>query len=173
MKPSSQSCRGLVNIAFKIVGKEEIEDFPVGQTILDKLGQMVQDIGWVQTHTRNVEESGQVLNQSFFECESYLAPQSVDLIITSPPYLNNYHYNRNTRPQLYWLRYVERPADLKRFEHANFGKYWQTVREKERVALEFKLAESDSADAGYETEAHPVLNVFISHFQSNSSTGAG
>ncbi len=47
---------------------------------------------------------------------------SVDLIITSPPYLNNYHYNRNTRPHLYWLDFAKQPSDFKNLEYSNFGK---------------------------------------------------
>jgi DNA modification methylase len=72
-----------------------------------------------------------------------LAPDSVDLLITSPPYLNNYHYNRNTRPHLYWLGFVSQPDDMKPLEERNFGKFWQTVRELERVDLEFSLPDSD------------------------------
>jgi DNA modification methylase len=72
-----------------------------------------------------------------------LAPDSVDLLITSPPYLNNYHYNRNTRPHLYWLGFVSQPDDMKPLEERNFGKFWQTVRELERVDLEFALPDSD------------------------------
>ena len=63
--------------------------------------------------------------------------------MTSPPYLNNYHYNRNTRPQLYWLGYAENPRDLIPLEELNFGKYWQTVREQERIELSFSLPSSD------------------------------
>ncbi|MFW6116767.1 MAG: site-specific DNA-methyltransferase, partial [bacterium] len=52
-------------------------------------------------------------------------------------YMNNYHYNRNTRPQLYWLGYVQEPRDLGKLEWASFGKYWQTVREARDVQLSF------------------------------------
>ena len=48
----------------------------------------------------------------------------MDLVVTSPPYLNNYHYNRNTRPQLYWLGLVESTRELKEIEQRNFGKFW-------------------------------------------------
>jgi hypothetical protein len=103
-------------------GKEEIKDFPVGQTILSKLWEMEHDIIWFQAHLQNDRASAEVINDSFFQYETSLTPESVDLIITSPPYLNNYHYNRNTRPQLYWLGYAETPQDLKHLEEANFGR---------------------------------------------------
>ena len=94
-------------------GKEEILDFPVAQAVLAKLTEMAEDIAWLQANLPNKEVNVQVINDSFFQNQHYLAPASVDLIVTSPPYLNNYHYNRNTRPQIYWLGYASRPQDLK------------------------------------------------------------
>ena len=128
------------------VGKEDIKDFPVAQTIVGKLKEMAEDINWVQHHILDSDRNTSVINGSFFEYHTVLAPNSIDLIITSPPYLNNYHYNRNTRPQLYWLGYAETPADLKPLEESNFGKYWQTVREKERIDLNFQLPGTDISD---------------------------
>jgi len=127
-------------------GKADIEDFPVDQTILDKLSEMAQDITWLQENLRDRHPSVQVINDSFFKYKTYLEPGSIDLIITSPPYLNNYHYNRNTRPHLYWLGYAENPRDLQPLELSNFGKYWQTVREQDTVALEFSLPDTDIAE---------------------------
>jgi len=127
-------------------GKPEIQDFPVGQTILAKLSQMAEDISWLQQNLAGQQPSVKIVNDSFFKYESYLGAESIDLIVTSPPYLNNYHYNRNTRPHLYWLGYAESPRDLKPLELSNFGKYWQTVREQDIVDLEFSLATTDLAD---------------------------
>jgi len=124
-------------------GKPEIHDFPVGRTILNKLLEMAEDISWFQERLPKGPLNARIVNDSFFKYREYLDPASVDLIITSPPYLNNYHYNRNTRPQLYWLGYAERPKDLKPLEHSNFGKYWQTVREQDELELEFSLPNAD------------------------------
>lgn len=126
-------------------GKEDILDWPVGQTVLAKLQEMHEDILWLYARLPQDVAPSQIIQDSFFHYEQYLAPASVDLIITSPPYMNNYHYNRNTRPQLYWLGYAHKPKDLNQLEQANFGKYWQTVRELERVELEVALPESDLA----------------------------
>ena len=127
-------------------GKPEIQDFPVGQAILAKLSQMAEDISWLQRILAGQQPSVQIVNDSFFNYESHLSPGSIDLIVTSPPYLNNYHYNRNTRPHLYWLGYAENPRDLKPLELSNFGKYWQTVREQDIVNLEFSLPTTDLAE---------------------------
>ena len=57
-------------------------------------------------------------------------------MVTSPPYANNYHYNRNTRPHLYWLGFCRSPDELRELESQNFGTYWQRAREREHVALD-------------------------------------
>jgi len=124
-------------------GKEEIQDFPVVQTILGKLAEVVKDVVWFQAHLPDKQVETRIFDDSFFQYKTNLAPQSVDLIITSPPYLNNYHYNRNTRPQLYWLGYMEHPQDFKLLEYSNFGKYWQTVREQDYLGLDFSLPDTD------------------------------
>jgi len=51
--------------------------------------------------------------------------------------MNNYHYVRNTRPQLFWLSLVSSPKELRQLEEANFGKYWQTVRNSKPLELNF------------------------------------
>jgi len=124
-------------------GKPEINDFPVVRTVVVKLLEMAKDIAWFQDNLPKDLQNARVHNTSFFEYQEYLTPSSVDLVITSPPYLNNYHYNRNTRPQLYWLGYAECPKDPKPLEFSNFGKYWQTVRGEDRINLRFSLPGTD------------------------------
>ncbi|MDI7278206.1 MAG: DNA methyltransferase, partial [Anaerolineae bacterium] len=124
-------------------GKQEVDDYPVNHVIARKLDDMERDIRWMQEHMRSPRPSMKVIQRSFFEYREHLGPDTVDLVITSPPYLNNYHYNRNTRPQLYWLGFVERPQDLQGLERDNFGKFWQTVREYPCLDLDFELPGSD------------------------------
>ncbi len=127
-------------------GREEIHDFPVAKAITDKLTDMAEDITWMQEQMERSNLEVQTINDSFFNCRNHLSPASVDLVITSPPYLNNYHYNRNTRPQLYWLGYAHSPDDLKKLEDMNFGKFWQTVRDLDRLDLSFALPDTDIGD---------------------------
>lgn len=127
-------------------GKEEILDFAVGETIAAKLNEIRDDIIWFQQNLPDSEVSGRVINDTFFSYTKHLPAMSVDFVVTSPPYLNNYHYNRNTRPHLYWLEYAEKPKDLRELERANFGKYWQTVREEPCVNLNFDLPHLDLAE---------------------------
>lgn len=124
-------------------GRANIDDFPVGQLIIEKLTEMLADIRIAIKSTKDRQPRAQVINDTFFSYERYLQPESIELIITSPPYLNNYHYNRNTRPHLYWLDFAHSPKDFKKLEQENVGKYWQTVREKEIIELNFSLQRSD------------------------------
>ncbi len=131
-------------------GKGDVADFPVGETIQARLSEMAEDVAGFKAALPTVAAGShptvRVVGDSFFRYADYLSPDSVDLLITSPPYLNNYHYVRNTRPQLYWLGYARQPGDLRGLEEANFGKYWQTVREGAPVTLNFDLPGTDLAD---------------------------
>jgi len=127
-------------------GKQEIKDFPVAQEVRRKLLEMIEDIRWLQASMPVKRPRVKVFNESFFNCAQYVPAGTVDIVITSPPYLNNYHYNRNTRPQLYWLGFAQQPGDMRHLEELNFGKFWQTVREKERLDLEFDLPGTDLAE---------------------------
>ncbi len=140
-------------------GKPNIEDADVGGVISEKLQEMEADI--IHT-TAELGHSGdwpsvRVVEESFFNAFSTgnLRPASVDLIVTSPPYVNNYHYIRNTRPQLFWLGFVRTPAELKHYELNSFGKFWQTVRDGARIDLLFEHQElADCIGAIRERHAH-------------------
>ena len=118
-------------------GKGLIADAPVGGIVAAKLRQMLEDIAEFQADAAQQAKSPQwhVHDCSFFEAESHVDPDSVDLVVTSPPYMNNYHYVRNSRPQLFWTGLIASPSELKRLEQQNFGKFWQTVRAEAPVPL--------------------------------------
>lgn len=124
-------------------GKDDIHDFPVEQAILGKLTQMADDVDWIRERLAKQPKQCRIFNDSFFAVQKHLPCEVADIIITSPPYLNNYHYNRNTRPQMYWLDFVKESTEMKQLEESNFGKYWQTVRDLDTVSLNFKLPGTD------------------------------
>ncbi len=126
-------------------GKPLIEKADVHSTILRKLSEIVSDVRWIKERVERLPSvGGQIYNLDFLESEEVLPPCSVDLAVTSPPYMNNYHYVRNTRPQLFWLSLVASPKELRGLEEANFGKYWQTVRDRAPVDLHFDHPELSS-----------------------------
>jgi hypothetical protein len=119
-------------------GKALIENASVALTVCRKLDEMVTDIEWArQTYGYNwLGQTREVRQSSYFDAA--LEGGSISLVVTSPPYMNNYHYVRNTRPQLYWLGLLANGGG-NQLEHASFGKFWQTVRQGERVDLTFDL----------------------------------
>jgi hypothetical protein len=127
------------------VGKPWIDDADVAGTLLDKVLQMRSDINWLRLETGNEGIGrGGVHNEDFFEENRRLKDGSVHLMVTSPPYLNNYHYARNTRPQLYWLGLIASPREQKYLEEKNFGTFWQIARAKKQVELNFRHPELES-----------------------------
>lgn len=118
-------------------GRADVKDYPVAGYIGKKLSQMADDVDWYRQHrNRSDRPDGTVHVRSFFDSYKLVTQASVDLLVTSPPYVNNYHYNRNTRPHMYWLGFCESPDDTRLLEEQNFGTYWQRAREQQQVELE-------------------------------------
>ena len=96
-------------------GKPLIEDADVHHAILAKLRKMRADTKWLQGEVKpDRKPSAQIHCMNFMESGSVLDPGSIALAVTSPPYLNNYHYIRSTRPHLYWLGLLDSRADLRK-----------------------------------------------------------
>ncbi|MDX2285090.1 MAG: DNA methyltransferase [Bacteroidia bacterium] len=119
-------------------GKSLVEDAGVAGIITAKLQEMALDVA--AAHGSEFVKStpqGTVIHDTFFNYSQYLGSGSIDLIITSPPYLNNYHYVRNTRPHLHWLNFISDSKEQQPLETHNFGQYWQNVRDKAEIHLCF------------------------------------
>jgi len=124
-------------------GKHLVEHADVMGVFRDKLWEIEADIGFLQEHMKGFghRPEAKVYQRSYLREPVVLSRGSVDLLVTSPPYLNNYHYVRNTRPQLYWLGLVDGNGDLKKLEEESFGRFWQTVRSGPPIQLSFELPE--------------------------------
>ena len=119
------------------VGRPDVDDYNVAEAMINKLLQMADDADWYRlVRNSRRRKDGRILNRSFFDSYSGLESRSVDLLVTSPPYLNNYHYNRNTRPHLYWLGFCSSTSDMKCLENLNFGTYWQNARDEDCLELD-------------------------------------
>ena len=134
-------------------GKPLVDDADVGGIVGGKLRDMSADIAevqrdgalrQVQDERRELAPDWRIYERSFFDAESCLEAASVDLVVTSPPYMNNYHYVRNSRPQLFWTGLVESSPELKRLETGNFGKFWQTVRGDGPIELTPRLPQLEA-----------------------------
>ncbi len=118
-------------------GKALIPDADVRSILHGKLSQMAQDVAGIEKGPALADTRREIHGGSFLEAAP-LGGRLCDIAITSPPYLNNYHYLRNTRPQLWWLDLADSQADLAHIERDSMGKFWQTVRASEPVGLEFE-----------------------------------
>lgn len=118
-------------------GKALIDNTSVVTPICRKLQEMLTDIEWARQNYgyKWLAQHRDIVQESYFSSD--LARGSVSLVVTSPPYMNNYHYVRNTRPQLYWLGLLQDGDRPQQFEQRSFGKFWQTVRQGDAVALDF------------------------------------
>lgn len=142
-------------------GKSPVEDADVFGVFRDKVREIEADVRFLQRHMKSFKHRPEtkVYERSFLQGADVLPNASIDVLITSPPYLNNYHYVRNTRPQLYWLGLTEGNGQLKKLEEANFGCFWQTVRGGPSIELSFDLPELHDI---LETvrERHPEKGVY-------------
>ncbi len=119
-------------------GKPNVNHADVFSIVKRKLREMHEDIvilqRWMTKYKRTPRAT--VYPLSYLDHARRVEPHSIDVLITSPPYLNNYHYIRNTRPHLFWLGMVQEPSDLKTIERKSFGQFWQTVRSGPEIALQ-------------------------------------
>ncbi len=142
-------------------GKPLVERADVFGVFRDKLREIEADIRFFQRHMKSFRHRPQakVYECSYLQGADVLPTASIDVLVTSPPYLNNYHYVRNTRPQLHWLGLTEGNGQLKKLEEDNFGCFWQTVRSGPAIELSFDLPElRDVLDAV--RSRHPEKGVY-------------
>jgi SAM-dependent methyltransferase len=126
-------------------GKPLIDNASVRDSVSRKLSEILEDIRWVQqTYSAQWRPRSRTVQHASY-LQSELPERSVSLVVTSPPYMNNYHYVRNTRPQLHWLGLLSSAAELKDLERRSFGKFWQVVRQGPRVDLSFEFLELERA----------------------------
>jgi hypothetical protein len=123
------------------VDKSPIDDAEVDAVLSSKLNLIAGDVEWLQKELQTLDPKprGKVYPLTFFSALETLEENFADLVVTSPPYLNNYHYPRNTRPQLHWLGFASGPGYQGARETSSFGKFWQTVRDQDFIALGIDL----------------------------------
>jgi DNA modification methylase len=139
------------------VDKPDIPDAPVAAVLSSKLRLMREDVEWLQNRMARIGHlpGRTVISGSFFSARESLRKSAfVDLVVTSPPYLNNYHYPRNTRPQLHWLGLASGTGYKGAREDESFGKFWQTVRDLPAISLSFRFPDLERV-----IEAVRSLNV--------------
>jgi DNA modification methylase len=85
---------------------------PFFNVFCKKIIQVYKDLGLIQsfdTYGKTV-----IYNKSATEASSFIEENSVDFIITSPPYPNDLEYTRQTRLELYLLGFVKNMDDVQK-----------------------------------------------------------
>lgn len=84
------------------------------KTFINKVYMMYYDIKAVQQH--NSYGKTTLINDSCLNSSKYLKKNSIDFIITSPPYPNDLEYTRQTRLELYLLDFVNNMDDVQKIK---------------------------------------------------------
>jgi DNA modification methylase len=124
------------------VDKQPITEADVRAKLSEKLNLMAEDVEWLRREIQNLgrRPRGRIYAETIFDAVETLGRKNfIDLVVTSPPYLNNYHYPRNTRPQLHWLGFASGRGYRGAKESSSFGKFWQTVRDLAPINLDFDM----------------------------------
>lgn len=90
----------------------EKEDF--WNLFSDKAIQMYEDLKAIERH--DSYGKSKLIADTCLNVKDYLEPNSVDFIITSPPYPNDLEYTRQTRLELYLLDFVKSMDDIQKIK---------------------------------------------------------
>ncbi|MBC8526643.1 MAG: hypothetical protein H8D22_07255 [Candidatus Cloacimonetes bacterium] len=80
----------------------------------DKIIQIYYDLKAIQIH--NHYGKTKTITDTCLNAQSYMKENSIDFIITSPPYPNDLEYTRQTRLELYLLDFVENMNDIQKIK---------------------------------------------------------
>jgi len=97
-----------------------------------------------------------IFNKSATEASYFIEENSIDFIITSPPYPNDLEYTRQTRLELYLLDFVKNMDDVQRlkrkmikgstkliYKEDNWGEYVKKFKTVQEIASQIERALSD------------------------------
>lgn len=76
--------------------------------------QMYNDLKLLQEH--NNYGKSKIINDTCLNVQKYIDKDSIDFIITSPPYPNDLEYTRQTRLELYLLNFVRSMEDIQQIK---------------------------------------------------------
>jgi len=89
--------------------KEEFWDLFTKKAI-----QIYEDLEKVQKH--NHYGKSKLIDDTCLKAAKYIKPNTIDFIVTSPPYPNDLEYTRQTRLELYLLNFVKNMDDVQRIK---------------------------------------------------------
>ena len=95
---------------YPIKDKDEFWDL-----FTDKIVAIYHDLEKLQKLNANFKEA-HIINDTCLNAGKYLEKDSLDFLVTSPPYPNDLEYTRQTRLELYLLDFVKSMADVQKIK---------------------------------------------------------
>lgn len=127
---------------------------PFFDTFCKKILQAYNDLKLIQKFDNYGKTK--IFNKSTTEISSFINQESVDFIITSPPYPNDLEYTRQTRLELYLLGFVQNMPDVQSlkktmiksstkliYKEDNYSEYIKNIKLVQEVADRIGKALSD------------------------------
>lgn len=127
---------------------------PFFDVFCKKIAQVYNDLKLIQKF--DAYGKTKVFNKSAIEASSFIEENSVDFIITSPPYPNDLEYTRQTRLELYLLDFVKNMEDVQKlkktmikgstkliYKEDNYGEYVKDFKSVQEAADRIGEALSD------------------------------
>lgn len=90
------------------------DDFNVLGLFKEKINRMIFDLEAIPS--KNRQTSSKVFLGNSRELENVLKAESIDLMITSPPYPGDHEYTKHTRLELTFMNYVQDMKDFRRIK---------------------------------------------------------
>lgn len=158
------------------ISRHKKDDAPVYQAWQVKVEQMIADLAAVQgldtPPTRCFQLDSRALGNG-------LQPQSIDAVITSPPYPNEKDYTRTTRLESVLLGYLQSPADLRalkqRLMRSNSRNVYKVDRDDQLIASGSSVDRLATAieqkrqtlgkTSGFERAYHRVTRLYFGGMQ--------
>jgi DNA modification methylase len=127
---------------------------PFFDVFCKKIMQVYNDLSLIQRFDSYGKTK--IFNKSATETSSFIEEDSIDFIITSPPYPNDLEYTRQTRLELYLLDFVKNMDDVRKlkrtmikgstkliYKEDNWSEYVKQFKSVQEVANQIEKALSD------------------------------
>lgn len=122
-----------------VFNKGDADEVSVNQALRNKIYEMYSDVKAKQ----QLEDKGEVVvkQMNVRDLDEFISDDSVDHVITHPPYANNYNYLLHDRLPLYFLEYFKTLSDEKEFKNDILGSVTKSKAEQDFPAATIKVEE--------------------------------
>jgi len=141
------------------------DDAPVFERLQEQIEMMIRDLqSFSQARPKTL-----ILQGNSKQLDRVLPANSVfDVVITSPPYPNRYSYARETRPQMFYLGFVQDAREVGELETEAIGGTWGKATSVLSGHFDYRSTAVEEALRGIperiERHSHLMQNYVIKYF---------